>query len=178
MGIHLTAWRDEKKRSADPDAAAMAADEKFHPRDLVALLANRSYLFVVLLCATFDAIVFPFQDYLADLLRQKFGHAEVTAGDCTSLIPWGAAVFTIIFGALMDTQENRTRHPAYPQFQSPFDRPPRCNFLLLQRDGSVSGVACQLESARGIVGLEPDGVMHVESRVGPGKHGLDGIFHP
>jgi MFS family permease len=95
-------YNDEKRRGASPDAAALAPDEKFHPRDLVALLANRSYLFVVLLCATFYAVVFPFQDYLADLLRHKFGYAEVTAGDFTSLIPWGAAVFTIIFGALVD----------------------------------------------------------------------------
>jgi MFS family permease len=95
-------YRDEKRRGARSESAAPEAGEEFRLRDLVVLITNRSYLFIVLLCATFYAVVFPFQDYLADLLKHKFGYAEVTAGDFTSLIPWGAAVFTIIFGAFVD----------------------------------------------------------------------------
>ena len=41
-------------------------------------------------------------DLLADLLTHEFGYDTVTAGDFTSLIPWGAAVFTILFGLLID----------------------------------------------------------------------------
>ena len=95
-------YRDERRRGGADEAARLAADEKFHVRDLWALLANRSYLFIVLLCATFYAVVFPFQDYLADLLKHEHGMSAVTAGDFTSLIPWGAAVFTIIFGWFVD----------------------------------------------------------------------------
>jgi MFS family permease len=93
--------RDEKRRGGGADAA-LAPDEEFHLRDIFKLMANRSYLFIILLCATFYAVVFPFQDYLADMLKHKYGYAEVTAGDFTSLIPWGAAIFTILFGALVD----------------------------------------------------------------------------
>ena len=95
-------YRDEKRRGARGEDAKLAADEEFHLRDIWMLFANRSYLFIVLLCATFYAVVFPFQDYLADLLKHKFGYADVAAGDFTSLIPWGAAVFPIIFGWFVD----------------------------------------------------------------------------
>ena len=94
-------FSDEKKRGAG-DAAKLAADEEFHIKDVLSLFANKSYLYIMLLCATFYAIVFPFQDYLADMLKHKYGYGEIAAGDFTSLIPWGAAVFTIIFGAFVD----------------------------------------------------------------------------
>jgi MFS family permease len=61
----------------------------------------------VLVCATFYAVVFPFQDYLADMLKHAYGFSDVKAGDLTALIPWGAAVFTIIFGALIDKKGRR-----------------------------------------------------------------------
>jgi MFS family permease len=105
MGIDS---RDEKRRGALAPGALLAPEEEFHLRDVWGLFANRSYLFIVLLCATFYAVVFPFQDYLADLLKHKFGYAEVTAGDFTSLIPWGAAIFTIIFGWIVDKKGLRT----------------------------------------------------------------------
>jgi MFS family permease len=98
--------RDESSRGAG-DEAELAGEDTFRIKDIWALLANKSYLFVILLCATFYAVVFPFQDYLADLLTHKFGYSAVTAGDFTSLIPWGAAVFTIIFGALIDKKGKR-----------------------------------------------------------------------
>ena len=100
--IYMTMdFRDEKKRGTG-DAAKLAADEEFHLKDVLSLFANKSYLYIILLCATFYAIVFPFQDYLADMLKHKYGYGEIAAGDFTSLIPWGAAVFTIIFGAFVD----------------------------------------------------------------------------
>ena len=99
--------RDEQKRGAGADSK-LAADEEFHARDVWSLFANKSYLFVILLCATFYAVVFPFQDYLADLLTHKYGYSAVTAGDFTSLIPWGAAIFTIFFGFFIDKKGKRT----------------------------------------------------------------------
>ena len=100
--IYMTMdYRDEKKRGTG-GAGKLAADEEFHLKDVLSLFANKSYLYIILLCATFYAIVFPFQDYLADMLKHKYGYGEIAAGDFTSLIPWGAAVFTIIFGAFVD----------------------------------------------------------------------------
>ena len=98
--------QDERKRGAD-DSARLAAGEEFHVSDVLGLLKNKSYIFIVLLCASFYAAVFPFQDYLADLLKHKFGFAEVKAGDLTSLIPYAAAIFTIVFGAFVDRKGRR-----------------------------------------------------------------------
>jgi len=98
--------RDEKQRGGG-DAAKLADDEVFHVRDLFTLLKNRSFLVIVMLCASFYAVIFPFQDYLADLLKHAYGYSEVAAGDLTSLIPWGAVVFTVIFGALIDKKGRR-----------------------------------------------------------------------
>lgn len=98
--------RDERRRGAD-HAGKLEASEEFHARDLLDLLKYRSYIFIVLLCASFYAAVFPFQDYLADLLKHKFGYDEVKAGDMTSLIPYAAALFTILFGAFVDKKGKR-----------------------------------------------------------------------
>jgi MFS family permease len=98
--------RDERSRGADTDAK-QATDDAFHIRDVLSLFANKSYLFIILLCASFYAVVFPFQDYLADLLTHKYGYSSITAGDFTSLIPWGAAVFTIFFGFFIDRKGKR-----------------------------------------------------------------------
>jgi MFS family permease len=87
--------------------ARPASQKKIDFAGVLTLVKNRSYLLIVLVCASFYAVVFPFQDYLADMLKHAYGYSEVKAGDFTSLIPWGAAVFTIIFGALIDKRGKR-----------------------------------------------------------------------
>jgi len=89
------------------DTAKPAADTKIDFKGVLTLVKNRSYLLIVLVCATFYAVVFPFQDYLADMLKHGYGFSDVKAGDFTALIPWGAAIFTIIFGALIDRKGKR-----------------------------------------------------------------------
>ena len=102
----LIDYRDEKQRGTG-DAAALGEDEEFHLNDIFALLKNRSFRLIVLLCAAFYAVIFPFQDYLADLLKHAYGYSDVAAGDLTSLIPWGAVVFTVVFGAFVDKKGKR-----------------------------------------------------------------------
>jgi MFS family permease len=106
LAYMMVDYRDEKRRGGD-DAGKLAADEQFHIRDVLNLVKNRSYLFITLLCASFYAVVFPFQDYLADLLKHKYGFAEVKAGDFTSMIPYAAAICTIVFGAFVDKKGKR-----------------------------------------------------------------------
>ncbi|MFH2000260.1 MAG: MFS transporter [Planctomycetota bacterium] len=101
-------FRDDRARGrATADDGKLAPDEKFRLSDLTDLLKNRSYLLIALLCTAFYSAVFPFQDYLADLLTHKYGYSSIKAGDFTSLIPWGAAVFTILFGAFVDWKGKR-----------------------------------------------------------------------
>jgi MFS family permease len=98
--------RDERQRGAS-DAGKLAADEQFRISDVLDLLKNRSFVLITVLCATFYAVVFPFQDYLADLLKHKYAFTDIKAGDMTSLIPYAAAVCTILFGAFVDKKGKR-----------------------------------------------------------------------
>jgi len=102
----LIDYRDEKIRGV-VETGKLAADEKFRISDITDLLKNHSYILIILLCASFYAVVFPFQDYLADLLKHKYGFDEVKAGDFTSMIPYAAAICTILFGAFVDRKGKR-----------------------------------------------------------------------
>lgn len=100
--------RDDRARGrGKASASKLAPDEEFHFSDITGLIMNRSYLFIALLCTAFYSAVFPFQDYLADLLTHEHSFSSIKAGDFTSLIPWGAAVFTILFGAFVDWKGKR-----------------------------------------------------------------------
>ncbi|MCK4750191.1 MAG: hypothetical protein KAT15_24210, partial [Bacteroidales bacterium] len=50
-----------------------AAEEEFKFSDLIALVKNRSFMFIALLCVFFYSAVFPFIQYAPDLLVNKFG---------------------------------------------------------------------------------------------------------
>ena len=77
-------------------------EEPFHIRDIVALLRNRPYIYIVLLCVTFYSAVFPFQAYCPDLLHQKFGLSLKLSGMLSSVIIWGTILFTPLFGWYVD----------------------------------------------------------------------------
>ncbi|MBL0174430.1 MAG: MFS transporter [Ignavibacteria bacterium] len=86
---------------------ALAADEEFHMSDIVELLKNRSFIYVILLCVTFYSAVFPFQAYCPDLLHNKFGLDIEWSGILSSLIIWGTILFTPLFGAFVDRKGKR-----------------------------------------------------------------------
>jgi len=79
-------------RSADP----------FVLRDLLVILGNRAYVYILLLCVTFYSAVFPFVAYAPDFFFHKFGMTTVESGRVTSLLPLGTMVFTPLFGFLVD----------------------------------------------------------------------------
>ncbi|MBI5648366.1 MAG: MFS transporter [Ignavibacteriae bacterium] len=86
---------------------ALGADEEFHLSDITALLKNKSFLYVILLCVTFYSAVFPFQAYCPDLLHNKFGLDIEWSGILSSLIIWGTIVFTPMFGLFVDKRGRR-----------------------------------------------------------------------
>ena len=86
---------------------ALAADEEFRFSDITALLKNKSFLYVILLCVTFYSAVFPFQAYCPDLLHNKFGLDIEWSGILSSLIIWGTIVFTPLFGIFVDRRGRR-----------------------------------------------------------------------
>jgi len=85
----------------------LGPDEHFRLSDISALLKNKSFLYVILLCVTFYSAVFPFQAYCPDLLHNKFGLDIEWSGVLSSLIIWGTIVFTPIFGLFVDKRGKR-----------------------------------------------------------------------
>lgn len=80
-----------------------AEDEKFKLSDLVKLIKNNSFIYIVLLCVSFYAAVFPFIQYAKDLLVNKFGFtSKLPAGQGTielfgSTTLGSVSVYLIIF---------------------------------------------------------------------------------
>ncbi len=64
---------DKQDRKIREDSGETEAEDEFKFSDLVALVRNRSFLFIALLCVSFYAAVFPFIQYAPDLLVNKFG---------------------------------------------------------------------------------------------------------
>jgi len=105
----LMDYRNEKRRHGSTrENGGLELDERFRLSDVISLLANRSFVLIALLCATFYAAVFPFiSTNAADLLTHKYGFGIKTAADFTSIVPYGAAVFTVLFSVFVDRKGKR-----------------------------------------------------------------------
>ncbi|MBP5386496.1 MAG: MFS transporter [Prevotella sp.] len=87
-------------------AAAMQQDHKeddsFTLRDLVHILRNPGFWLIAILCVMFYSSLRPFLKFATDLLVNKYGIEEVTAGWITSILPYGTIVLTPLFGVVYD----------------------------------------------------------------------------
>jgi MFS family permease len=89
---------DKQIRETGPERSA----DPFVLRDLLVILGNRAYVYILLLCVTFYSAVFPFVAFAPDFFFHKFGMSTVESGKVTSLLPLGTMVFTPLFGFLVD----------------------------------------------------------------------------
>ena len=64
---------DKQDKAAIAASGETAAEDEFKFSDLIALIKNRSFVFIALLCVFFYSAVFPFIQYAPDLLVNKFG---------------------------------------------------------------------------------------------------------
>lgn len=76
--------------------------ENFSLKDFIALMKNKSFIYITLLCVLFYSAVFPFLGFAADFLQNKFGFSETVAGDVTTILPYGTIIFTPLFGWFTD----------------------------------------------------------------------------
>ena len=83
-------------------------DEVFRWADVKAIVSNRGFWLITLLCLLFYASIFPFLKYSSDLMVNKFGVEETLAGMISSLLPFGTMVLTPIFGNLYDRKGRGT----------------------------------------------------------------------
>jgi nitrate/nitrite transporter NarK len=83
-------------------SASRAKPDKFVMSDILDILKNRAYIFILLLCVTFYSAVFPFVSFAPDFFYHKFGITLLESGKVTSLLPLGTMLFTPLFGYLVD----------------------------------------------------------------------------
>lgn len=94
-------YRLDKQDKAILAESGGEEDEEFKFSDLFELLKNRSFMYIALLCVAFYSAVFPFIQYAADLLVNKFGFSyALPEGDYFTL--FGSQTFgtVLIFFAL------------------------------------------------------------------------------
>ena len=78
------------------------SDDTFSVSDIKAIVSNRGFWLIALLCLMFYSAVFPFMKYATSLMENKYGMATEWAGWIPALIPMGNLVMTPLFGGLYD----------------------------------------------------------------------------
>jgi len=96
MLFDLKIDRDLKKTGPEKKA------DKFVIRDIIGIIKNPAYVYILLLCVTFYSAVFPFVAFAPDFFYHKFGISTLESGKVTSLLPLGTMIFTPLFGFLVD----------------------------------------------------------------------------
>jgi len=89
----------------DRQVEQVEEEKQKHPfkmSDIITIITNRAYIFILLLCVTFYSAVFPFMSYAPDFFTDKFGMTAVQSGRIASLLPLGTLLFTPLFGSLVD----------------------------------------------------------------------------
>lgn len=77
-------------------------EESFNIKDLKALLNNKSYIYITMLCVLFYSAVFPFMGYVADYLHNNYGFSMKNSGLISAILPLGTIIFTPLFGWFTD----------------------------------------------------------------------------
>ncbi len=92
----------DKKLDKSAADLEMEEEEPFRVKDIAKIITNKGFWFIAILCVLFYSAVFPFLKYAADLMVNKYGLAEETAGLIPSLLPLGTLFLTPLFGNLYD----------------------------------------------------------------------------
>ncbi len=77
-------------------------EESFSLKDVKAVINNKGFWAIALLCLMFYAAVFPFLKFATDLMVNKFGVDSSVAGFIPSMLPVGAIFLTPLFGTIYD----------------------------------------------------------------------------
>ena len=73
-----------------------SAEDEFKFSDLVKLIKNNTFIYIMLLCVAFYAAVFPFIQYAADLLVNKFGFTSQLPEEAVILINGSSSLGTAV----------------------------------------------------------------------------------
>lgn len=93
---------DRKLEVEDADSKEVNSDDEFKFSDLAAIVTNKAFWYIAILCVLFYGAVFPFYKYGPDLMVNKFGVPDDWAGTIPSLVPFGTMLLTPLFGSIYD----------------------------------------------------------------------------
>jgi MFS family permease len=91
---------DRKLEQSTP--ANAEPEEPFRFADIVAIIRNKGFWLIALLCVLFYSAVFPFLKFATDLLINKYHVDPSFAGAIPGLLPFGTILLTPFFGNLYD----------------------------------------------------------------------------
>ena len=92
----------DKKLDASMTDQEDEAEEPFRFSDIGAIITNKGFWLIALLCVLFYSAVFPFLKYATDLMVNKYHVEEELAGFIPSLLPLGTLFLPPFFGNLYD----------------------------------------------------------------------------
>lgn len=92
----------DKKLDKQIKAEKWAEEESFNYKDVKAIIFNKGFWLIAILCLVFYSAVFPFLKYAAGLMEFKFDVDAKLSGLIPSMLPFGAIVLTPLFGRIYD----------------------------------------------------------------------------
>ena len=98
----------DRRYDKEQQRVSLAAEEekkdnsKFSFNDFLETLRNPGFWLIAFLCVFFYSSIRPFLKFASDLMVNKYGIEEVTAGWIVSILPYGTIILTPLFGHLYD----------------------------------------------------------------------------
>lgn len=88
---------------------AAGEEEGFRFKDILAVLGNRNFWLLGLLCVLFYSSIIAFKKFAGAILIPRFGIPAESAGWMVSMLPFSTVVFAPLFGILVDRTGHGTR---------------------------------------------------------------------
>ncbi len=87
---------------AETSSSSTEEDSDFTWRDFLKVLQNPGFWLIAILCVMYYSSLRPFLKFATDLLVNKYGVDPITAGQTTSILPYGTIILTPLFGIVYD----------------------------------------------------------------------------
>lgn len=100
---------DNKLDKQEAFEAEKDPEDEFHFSDVWRILTNRYFIMIALLCVFFYCCVFGFDKFAIMMLSDRFKISTDVASFMMSLLPFGAMLFTPIFGTILDFKGKGTK---------------------------------------------------------------------
>jgi len=92
----------DKKLDASEQDIEVEEEEPFRLKDIIAIISNKAFWYIAILCVLFYGAVFPFLFYATDFMINKYHVDPSLAGTIPALLPFGTIFLTPFFGGIYD----------------------------------------------------------------------------